>query len=71
MKLVHDWRWVLKRSWSVHLNILGALFGAWAAYWGFDQYGMPRYISLPAAILPALAVVARIMQQRKPHATPD
>lgn len=63
MRLVDDWLVVLRRSWSVRLNVLGALFGAWAAYWGFEQYGMPRYISVPAALFPAAAVVARIIKQ--------
>lgn len=35
ISLVSDWRWVLRRAWSVRFNIAGAAFGGVSAFVGF------------------------------------
>lgn len=62
-RLVHDWRTVLKRAWSIRLSLLAAAFTAWASWWGLREYGTPLYITAPTVILNLAVVVARIWSQ--------
>lgn len=63
MKLVHDWRTVLRRAWSVRLALAAAVFTAWASWWGLREYGTPVYITAPTVLLNLAAVIVRVVKQ--------
>lgn len=63
MRLIHDWRVVLKRAWSVRLALLAALFTSWASWWAYREYGTPLYITAPAVLLNLAVSISRIIKQ--------
>ncbi|KQR55627.1 hypothetical protein [Acidovorax sp. Leaf160] len=63
MKLVQDWRTVLRRAWSVRLALLAAAFTAWASWWAYRIYGTPLYITIPAVALNFAVAASRIVKQ--------
>ena len=63
LKLVENWRHVLRRAWSVRLALLAALFTSLASWWAYREYGTPLWITIPAVGLNFAVAVARIIQQ--------
>ena len=65
MKLVEDWRGILKRAWSVKFNIAATLFGAAEVVVAIVQpAAIPNGVFAGiAATISVLSNVARIMAQ--------
>lgn len=63
MKLIDDWRTVLRRAWTIRIALLAAGFGAWASWWGMREYGTPLYITAPTVLLNLFLVLTRIWKQ--------
>lgn len=65
MKLISDWRQVLKRAWSVRLMILaGLLSGIEVALPLIPLQIEPGWFAALSAIFTAAAFVARLLAQR-------
>lgn len=69
MKLVADWRVVLRKAWTIRLSILAAVFTSWATWWGYREYGTPLYITAPAVLLNLAVMLARVWKQGYSDAT--
>ncbi|MCE3605813.1 hypothetical protein LXA47_19710 [Massilia sp. P8910] len=71
MRLIDDWRLVLRRAWSVKFNIAATAFGAAevaVAIWKPD--GMPNgMFAGAAAAVSIFANVSRLMAQKELHGT--
>lgn len=68
MKLVQDWRQVLRRAWSVRFSLLAtALTGAAAALPVFMDRVPPTWFLLLCTFIPLAAAVARLVDQPKMH----
>jgi len=67
MKLVEDWRAILKRAWSVKFNIAATLFGAAEVVVAIVQpAAIPNGVFAGiAATISVFANVARIMAQKE------
>ena len=64
MRLVQDWKRVLRRAWSVRLNLLAAaLTGATAALPAFMGVVPPMWLLALCTIVPLAAAVARLVAQ--------
>lgn len=62
-RLVKDWKWVLRKAWSVRLALLAAAFTSLASWWAYREYGTPPWITIPTVGLNFAVAVARIIQQ--------
>lgn len=66
MKLIPEWRRVLRRAWSVRLNLLAvALTGATAALPAFMGIIPPMWLLALCTVVPLAAAVARLVDQPK------
>ena len=66
MKLVSDWKRVLRKAWSVRLNLLAvALTGATAALPAFMGIIPPMWLLALSTVVPISAAVARLVDQPK------
>lgn len=66
--LIHDWRRVLKKAWSIRLMILAGFLSAVEAVLPFFQTHIPRgYFAIGTLIITFAAVVARLYAQPKMH----
>lgn len=64
MRLVQDWKRVLRKAWSVRLNLLAvALTGATAALPAFMGVVPPMWLLALCTIVPLAAAVARLVAQ--------
>ncbi|NZD62889.1 hypothetical protein HX900_17435 [Rhizobium sp. WYCCWR 11290] len=70
--LVHNWREVLKRAWSVRLMLLALLFIVaepvylfFAATWVAKSFYVQLAMSVITGLITAAAIVARIVFQQK------
>lgn len=70
-RLVSDWRTILRRAWTIRLNLLASILTAWASWWGLQEYGTPLYITAPTVLVNLAAVVARIWKQGYSDAATD
>ena len=73
MRLVDDWKWVLRKTWSIRLILLAGLFSgleaamqiAMAMHW-LDQYPIPPgALVLTSFLISNVAFVARLVAQVK------
>ena len=73
MNLVDDWKWVLKKTWSIRLILLAGLFSgleagmqiAMALHW-LDQYPIPPGMLVLASFMVSnVAFIARLVAQKK------
>ena len=71
MRLIPDWRTVLRKAWSVKFNVAATVFGAAevvVAIWKPD--GMPAGVFAGcAAAVSIFANVSRLMAQKELHGT--
>ncbi len=66
MKLIPEWRRVLRKAWSVRLNLLAvALTGATAALPAFMGIIPPMWLLALFTVVPLAAAVARLVDQPK------
>lgn len=72
MRLIDDWRWVMRRAWSFRLGLLSAMFGALEVavqiyIYAFEPpYWIPRGLFVSVAVLITLvANVLRLVKQDK------
>lgn len=64
MKLVRDWRRVLRRAWSVRLLVLATAANGLAAVWFVFSDDIPEWLFVVGGILlPIAALVARLIDQ--------
>ncbi len=64
MKLVADWRRVLRRAWSVRLMILATAINGLAAVWFVLDDNMPEWAFVVGGVLlPLAALAARLIDQ--------
>ncbi len=68
LRLVHDWKWILKRAWSVRFIILATILSGFEAalpYIG-DAYPIPSgTFAALSGIATMAALAARMIAQRK------
>lgn len=65
MKLLPDWRHILRKAWSVRLILLAAVFSAAEVVVPLFNDAMPRNVfALLSGITTAAALVARVMMQK-------
>lgn len=63
--LVHDWKRILRKAWSVRLIVLAALFSAAEVVVPLFYDAMPRNtFALLSGITTAAALIARVMMQK-------
>lgn len=66
MRLIPEWRRVLRKAWSVRLNLLAvALTGATAALPAFMGIIPPMWLLALCTVVPLAAAVARLVDQPK------
>lgn len=67
MKLIDDWRWVLRRAWSMRLAVLAACLSASEVAIQILAPAFPtgRFAAL-AGLVSLAAAVARLIQQGRP-----
>jgi len=71
MKLLPDWKRVLRRAWSVKFSLLAtALTGAAAALPVFMDQVPPTWFLLLCTFVPLAAAVARLVDQPRMHDEP-
>lgn len=64
MKLIEDWRTVLRRAWSIRLVLLAALLGGIEVVLPLFSDAVPRHVFALLSIVVSLgAAVARVMAQ--------
>jgi hypothetical protein len=64
MKLIEDWRTVLRRAWSIRLVLLAALLGGIEVVLPLFSDAAPRHVFALLSIVVSLgAAVARVMAQ--------
>jgi len=66
MRLLHDWKDILKKAWSIRLIVLACVLSGVEVY--FQIFGAPTWMPLGvfaglSAIVSALAFVARLYAQ--------
>jgi len=68
MKLISDWKRVLRRSWAIRLNILSCLLSTAELVVNLmtPQFPSGRFI-LAAAIVSLSAGIARVIEQKNLH----
>jgi hypothetical protein len=65
MKLIPDWRQVLKRAWSIRFMLLAALLsGAEVALPFLGDFIAPGLLAALSAVTVSAAFVARLLAQR-------
>lgn len=63
--LVHDWKRILRKTWSVRLIVLAALFSAAEVVVPLFYDAFPRNtFAVLSGITTAAALIARVMMQR-------
>lgn len=68
MKLIPDWRRVLRRAWSVRLAMLSAAASGASACWFVFADKVPAvWFLLVGSLLSVLAVVGRVLDQGLDH----
>lgn len=66
IRLVDDWKRVLRKAWSVKFNILTILLGAAEAILPMLETGMPRGVFAGLSALTAgLSLTARVLSQQE------
>lgn len=69
MRVLSDWRWLLRRAWSVRLALLAAVLSAIEIFVQLLAATRPTpWFAMAAALTSLAAALARIVAQ--PHATP-
>jgi hypothetical protein len=63
-RLVPEWKQILRKAWSVRLNLVAALFSSVEAGWMAWTTGQPPFIALATAVISIGAAVARIVAQK-------
>lgn len=70
IRLVENWRWVIRRAWSFHLGLLSALFGAFevAIQIYIYAYEPPNWVPRgwfvsAAVVITLIANVLRLVKQ--------
>ena len=64
MRLVSDWRLILRKAWSVRLMLLATALNSLAAVWFVLSDNVPEWLFLVSGIcIPMAALVARLIDQ--------
>jgi hypothetical protein len=63
-RLVPEWKRVLRKAWSVRLNLIAALLSSLEAGWQTYVTGQPPIIALATAAISIGAAIARIVAQK-------
>jgi len=64
MKPIHDWRWVLRKAWSVRLAVVAGLFSALEVVVPLFESSMPRGVfALASGVSTMGAIIARFVIQ--------
>lgn len=68
MKLIPEWRRVLRRAWSVRLALLSAAAsGASACWFVFADKVPPVWFLFVGSVLSVLAIIGRVLDQGISH----
>ena len=64
MKPIHDWRWVMRKAWSIRLAIIAGLFSAAEVVLPFLETSIPRGVFAGLSGVVAMgSVIARFVAQ--------
>lgn len=68
MKLIDDWRRIIRRAWSVRFAALAAVFSVVEAAMPFLLPAFPPHVAASiAALMAVLSLVSRLVAQPKMH----
>jgi hypothetical protein len=67
MRLIPEWKRLLRRAWSIRLNLGAALLSAADTAWQTYTTGQPPIVAVITMVVSLSAAVARLVAQPKLH----